>query len=67
MGHIRLYTVNEVKRFLEYVGFEIEFHTFIGKSRYSWKKRIAGKILRLIYSREQFYTHLYMVARKKAT
>lgn len=28
LDHIHLYTFNDVKRFLEYVGFEIEFHRF---------------------------------------
>ena len=66
MGHIRLYSFNEVKRFLEYTGFEIEYHVVKGETKCSWKRRVIGTILRLIYSKEHFYAHLYVVARKKA-
>lgn len=63
MGHIRLYSFKEVKRLLEYVGFRIISHTYLGPMMpLRWK----GKIFRLFYPRkEHFRPYLFVTAEKE--
>lgn len=37
MGHIRLYTLSEIKELLRFTGFKINRYTYIGKTRRKWK------------------------------
>lgn len=62
MGHIRLYSLEEVKGFLEYVGFKICSYTYKGKMPSGWK----AKIIMLMYpKKEHFKSCLYVIAKKE--
>ena len=62
MGHIRLYSLDEVKAFLEYVGFRICSHKYLCKI----PGGLRTKILTLIYpKKEHLLKYLYVIAKKE--
>ena len=61
MGHIRLYSPNDVRRFLEATGFTNVSHCYRGKVQGGWK----GKLIRLLLpGREKWRAYLFSTARK---
>jgi SAM-dependent methyltransferase len=64
MGHIRLYSLSDVHRFIEHTGFCAERFERRGHRRYAGKK---GLLARLYPAKSHLRSHLYMLAGKEAT
>lgn len=61
MGHIRIYSLKEIKEMLEYTGYEVCSYACKGESPEGWK----AKIIKMFYpKKEHFNKILYVVARK---
>lgn len=61
MGHLRLYSLAEVRRFLEFVGFEGCRHVCRGRFRGGWKGRL---LMLLDRDKDRWREFLFVVARK---
>lgn len=60
MGHIRLYSLNDIRRLLDHVGLGITLHAYRGKRV---PLRAKGKLLWLLHPRkESFRGYLYVIA-----
>lgn len=63
MGHIRLYTLREIRSLLRYAGFEISSHSYKGQDyRVGWKAKVIKAFL--YFKRDQFCPYLYVIAKK---
>jgi len=60
MGHIRLYTSEEVKRFLEHSGFTICFTSYSGQI----PGRLVKLVLALLHKKGHFHKYLHVVAKR---
>ncbi|RLI00134.1 hypothetical protein DRO19_00330 [Candidatus Bathyarchaeota archaeon] len=63
MGHIRLYTLQEIKELLECTGFKIQKCHYIGKKKGGWK----SKILYLLFPSEKaFRPYICIISKNEA-
>jgi len=63
MGHVRLYSVTEIQRFLEEVGLTVVSTSFQGEVQGTWKTRMV----RLLHPRKaRFRAYTYVIADKRA-
>ncbi|MHA1583164.1 MAG: class I SAM-dependent methyltransferase [Candidatus Baldrarchaeia archaeon] len=59
MGHIRLYTLHEIRQLLEFSGFKVEYFMHLGKTKGGWKT----KLLRLLYPKQrEFKPYLCVIS-----
>lgn len=63
MGHLRIYTFNEIQNFLKHVGFEVDSHAYMGRLiRIGWKAKLI--MMLLFFKRETFHPYIYVFAKK---